>query len=128
MLRYHDGSDWTRHTALLRHSWPICPQCNRPAPELRRVTFRQNIAIIFARFPSRYEGEVCKACVHRTFWQMNTISTLFGWWGYISIFANAGYVLGNLGTYAGSLRMKARGRLARADYLTADEAERLAVA
>lgn len=82
----------------------ICHACGKIAPT-KHVKFHYNIGVIIIRFPRSIEGEICKSCVHKYFWQYQTITVLLGWWGIISVFLNTYFVLHNLFTYLGCLNM-----------------------
>ena len=83
-----------------------CESCNASAPT-RNVTFYQNIGLLFIRYPSSVEGEMCKRCIHRFFWKMTLTSLVAGWWGIISFFMNIYFILNNIAQYASCLTMSA---------------------
>lgn len=84
----------------------MCQCCGNVAPT-KSVAFYQNIGVLVIRFTSTMEGELCKTCIHSTFWKMTAINLTLGWWGIISFIVNIFFILNNLFYYLGALGMEA---------------------
>jgi hypothetical protein len=82
----------------------ICQACGVEAPT-RRVGFYQNIGAVAVRFSKSVEGNLCKSCVHKYFWQFTTVSLFLGWWGVLSLVATPVFILNNLVRYVVCLGM-----------------------
>ena len=80
-----------------------CQSCNANVPT-KHVVFLQNIGAFFMRFHKRCEGNLCKSCVSKYFWEYTLITLFFGWWGVISFFVTPFFLINNLVRYLGSLR------------------------
>ena len=76
----------------------VCQHCGVEAAT-KYVSFHQNIGVVFLRFPSSIEGELCKSCVHHFFWKMSATTFFLGWWGTISFLVTPFLLLNNAGRY-----------------------------
>ncbi|MEK6235355.1 MAG: hypothetical protein N2C14_11660, partial [Planctomycetales bacterium] len=76
----------------------ICQSCGVEAPT-KYVAFYQNIGLLVMRFSSSTEGDLCKSCVHESFWKHTPITLILGWWGILSFFLNCFFVLNNVFRY-----------------------------
>jgi hypothetical protein len=65
-----------------------------------RAKFQQNVGLLVLRLTRRVEGQLCAACVRRSFVQTTTTTALLGWWGVISFFVTPIYLIGNLSAYS----------------------------
>jgi hypothetical protein len=83
----------------------ICQCCGVEAPT-KFVDFKQNIGALFMRFSKSTAGNLCKRCVHKTFWEYTLITSAVGWLGLVSLFVAPVFVIGNIACYLGTLRMK----------------------
>jgi hypothetical protein len=81
-----------------------CQACGSKAPT-KHVTFYQNIGLLILRLSKSIDGELCKPCVHKYFWEFTSINLLLGWWGIISFFFNWFFLLNNVVQYLGCLGM-----------------------
>ena len=82
----------------------ICQACGFEAPT-KYVAFYQNIGAIVMRFHKSVRGQLCKACVHRFFWRFTLTNLFLGWWGAISLWTTAAFMLNNVGRYTLCLAM-----------------------
>lgn len=82
----------------------MCQSCGITAPT-KAVAFHQNIGVLVIRFTSTMEGNLCKPCIHSTFWKMTAINLTLGWWGIISFIVNIFFIINNLVYYLGALGM-----------------------
>ena len=57
----------------------ICQCCGVEAPT-KYVAFYQNIGALVMRFTNSMEGNLCKSCIHSTFWKFTLTNTTLGWW------------------------------------------------
>src|SRR5438046_149203 len=83
-----------------------CQACGTQAAT-KHVTFYQNIGALVIRFSRSVDGDLCKACVHKYFWEFTSISLLLGWWGIISFILNPFLILNNVFYYLSCLGMPA---------------------
>jgi len=58
------------------------------------------------RFPKKVEGNLCKSCIHKYFWEFILITLVLGWWGVISFFTTLFYIPNNIIRYLLSLSLK----------------------
>ena len=82
----------------------ICQNCGVEAPT-KYVAFYQNIGALVMRFSKSAEGNMCKSCVHRTFWEFTLMNLVLGWWGLISLIVNPFFILNNIARYVICLGM-----------------------
>jgi hypothetical protein len=71
-----------------------CQVCQRNA-QLSPVTFRYNIGMLVARRYATLKGQMCKSCIHRTYWKYAGINATVGWLGYISLFCAPAFLMMN---------------------------------
>ena len=83
----------------------FCQRCQVSAPT-RNVIFYQNVGLLVMRQGSSVEGQLCKSCLHKTFWKMTMVNLVFGWWGLISFFMTGAYILNNIVEYVTNLGME----------------------
>ena len=84
----------------------ICQSCGVEAPT-QHVVFYQNIGALVMRFQKKIEGNLCKSCIHKYFWEFTLITLFLGWWGVISFFATLFfYIPNNIIRYLLSLSLK----------------------
>lgn len=88
-----------------------CQLCGAGAPT-KRVEFYQNIGAIILRFHKKMQGDLCKSCVHKKFWEMTLITLFLGWWGMISLIVTPIFLVNNIVRYLGCLGMPAASALA----------------
>jgi hypothetical protein len=84
-----------------------CQSCGRHAPT-RHVAFYQNIGLLIMRRSKSIEGDLCKACISKYFWEFTLITFLAGWWGVISFIVTPFFLINNLIRYLGCIGMPAR--------------------
>lgn len=82
----------------------FCQKCGIEAPT-KYVAFYQNIGALVMRFSRSMEGNLCKSCIHRTFWSYTGITMLIGWLGMISFVLAPCFVLNNIFRYVFCLTM-----------------------
>jgi hypothetical protein len=83
----------------------MCQACGVEAPT-KYVAFHQNIGLLVMRFSKSVEGDLCKSCVHKYFWQLTGTNLVLGWWGIISFVLNTFFILNNVGRYIFCLGME----------------------
>ncbi|HIA20671.1 MAG TPA: hypothetical protein EYN70_14860, partial [Planctomycetaceae bacterium] len=83
----------------------LCQRCQVSAPT-RDVTFYQNVGLLVMRFSSCVDGQLCKSCLHKTFWTMTMVNLVFGWWGIISLIVTPFFILNNIWRYVANLGME----------------------
>jgi hypothetical protein len=82
----------------------ICQRCGIEAPT-KYVAFYQNIGALVMRFTKSLEGNLCKSCIHSTFWHFTLTNFVLGWWGVISLFLTPCFILNNVIRYVLCLGM-----------------------
>lgn len=102
----------------------ICQACGVEAPT-KYVAFHQNIGALVMRFSKSAEGNLCKSCIHSTFWQYTLINFCLGWWGMISLIVNPFFILNNVFRYIFCLGMEPVPPDAVQAELTEESVERL---
>jgi hypothetical protein len=75
-----------------------CDTCSRSEPSTQ-VDFHHNVGMLILRRVYSTEGELCRQCVHRTFWHHTLRNLTLGWWGTISFFMTWYYLVSNILTY-----------------------------
>jgi hypothetical protein len=80
---------------------PGCLACGRGVPT-KNVTLWQNIGVIVMRFHKRIEGNLCRECIDKYFWQYQMTTFFLGWWGVISFFFTLYILPANLMVYLNS--------------------------
>lgn len=79
-----------------------CDLCSRSEPSTY-VELHHNIGMLILRQVRSTEGELCRQCLHRTFWGHTLRNVTLGWWGTISFFMTWYYLASNLVTYLSAL-------------------------
>jgi hypothetical protein len=98
MLRY-------RRNSLSRDATMYCQKCGCEAPT-RHVSFHQNIGLLVMRLYNGTEGNLCKPCIHKTFWTYTAVNLTVGWLGVISLFLAPVFTIMNTVQYLGCLGME----------------------
>src|SRR5262249_52307306 len=83
----------------------ICQACGVEAPT-KYVAFYQNIGALILRFSKSAQGELCKSCIQKYFWQFTLTNLVLGWWGVISFFVTPFFLLNNIVRYLLCLGME----------------------
>jgi hypothetical protein len=102
----------------------ICQRCGVEAPS-KRVEFHQNIGALVVRFKKSCKGNLCKNCIHKTFWSFNAVNLSIGWLGTISLILAPCFFINNLVYYFGALGMPATPRDAKRPTLDDAAVQRL---
>ena len=102
----------------------ICQYCGVEAPT-KKVSFHQNIGMLVMRMSKSASGNMCKSCVHKTFWTFELTNLLLGWWGVISFVMNVCIIPWNLIQYLMCLPMEAVPPGAQVPQLNEDVVDRL---
>jgi hypothetical protein len=82
-----------------------CEVCGVDAPT-KHVSFHQNIGVLVMRFYRGCSGNLCKSCIHKTFWTYTAINLTLGWWGIISLIVTPFFVINNTVYYLMCLGME----------------------
>lgn len=77
-----------------------CGNMRQTAP----VTFHRNIGMLVARQTRRLQGNLCKACVKKNYWDFTAKNILFGPWGMISLVVTPIYLVTNTVSYVSALQ------------------------
>jgi len=82
-----------------------CQSCGNMSP-VKYVKFYENIGMLIQRQYRNIEGNMCRECIDKYFWEY-TLKTLFlGWWGMISFCVTPFILLNNVGRYILTLGLK----------------------
>ena len=104
-----------------------CDTCFRSEPSTY-VELHHNVGMFIARRVYSTHGDLCRQCLHRSFWSHTLRNVTLGWWGTISFFMTWYYLVSNLLTYLFALH-ELRGQrprqAARTQEVAGAEAQRL---
>jgi len=81
-----------------------CEACGARA-ETKYVAFYQNIGLLVMRMSKAAEGNMCKSCIHKHFWEYTAINMFLGWWGMISLIITPFFIINNTVRYLCCLGM-----------------------
>jgi hypothetical protein len=79
-----------------------CQMCGNMRPT-KSVTLRRNVGMLFARRTYKIQGDRCRSCIHKAYWDFAGKNLLLGPWGTISLVVTPIYLLANTGTYVAAL-------------------------
>jgi hypothetical protein len=82
-----------------------CQSCGERRPT-RHVVFYQNIGMVIMRSSKTVDGELCKDCINKVFWNFTLITLVFGWWGMISLIVTPLFLINNIARFVGTTGMK----------------------
>lgn len=82
-----------------------CSTCGGLFPT-KYVKFYENIGMILQRQYRRIEGNMCRECIDKYFWEYTMKTLILGWWGMISFCITPFYLLNNIGRYLLTLGLK----------------------
>ncbi len=71
--------------------------------QVKKVTFRKNVGMVFVRRYSKLEGELCGRCIEKYFWSFTATTLFLGWWGVISFPVSPFILIANVFEYLGAL-------------------------
>jgi hypothetical protein len=80
-----------------------CQQCYRSRPA-QFVELHHNVGMLFMRQTYSTRARLCDACLHQAYFHHLWRNLLLGWWGTISFFATAYYLIANTFVYVTTLR------------------------
>jgi hypothetical protein len=67
------------------------------------VTFHRNIGMLVVRQTRSIQGNVCKTCIGKKFWDFTIKNIVFGPWGVISLVVMPIYLVTNTVSYVSAL-------------------------
>ena len=79
-----------------------CQSCGKAA-KTALAHFRQNVGMLVARQEKHIEGNLCRDCTGKYFWQLTLTTLAVGWLGTVSLIVAPIYVIMNIVTYTRSL-------------------------
>jgi hypothetical protein len=82
-----------------------CERCGVEGPT-KKVDLHRNIGLLVMRMYQGTSGNLCKPCIHKTFWNYTLVNVTVGWWGIISVIVTPIFVVNNLVYYFLSLGME----------------------
>jgi hypothetical protein len=77
-----------------------CGSTRQTAP----VKFHRNIGMLFARQTKSIQGNMCKTCAKKYFWDFTVKNLLLGPWGVISLIVTPIYLITNVVSYSKAMR------------------------
>ncbi len=80
----------------------LCQWCGSPRPT-KYVKFYRNVGMLLARRKYQIHGDLCKACIHKHYWEFTGMNLLLGPWGAVSLFVTPLYLIQNTGKYVSAL-------------------------
>lgn len=102
----------------------ICQACGVEAAT-RYVSYYQNIGLLIMRLSKSIDGNMCRNCVGKYFWEFTLVNLLVGWWGIVSFIINPFFILNNLFYWCRSLGMEGVPVDARRPLLTDEAIEKI---
>jgi hypothetical protein len=81
----------------------LCGSMRQTSP----VTFHRNVGMLLVRQTHRLQGNLCKTCLSKKFWDFTMKNLLLGPWGVISLVMTPIYLITNTVSYI-SARQKLR--------------------
>ncbi len=79
-----------------------CQLCGG-AGRTERAVFHRNVGMLVLRRTYRIEADMCRACLHKKYWEFTGLNLLLGPWGLISLIMTPIYFFTNLAAYVGAL-------------------------
>lgn len=80
----------------------LCQWCGSRRPT-QYVAFYRNVGKLLRRRKHQIHGDLCKACIHKHYWEFTGKNMLFGPWGAVSLFVTPLYLIRNTGEYVAAL-------------------------
>jgi hypothetical protein len=77
----------------------LCGTVRQTSP----ITFHRNVGMLVARQTHRLQGNLCKTCIRKKFWDFTVKNLLLGPWGMISLVMTPVYLVTNTVAYVGAL-------------------------
>lgn len=71
--------------------------------QTKYVAFHRNVGMLFQRRTYSIKANLCRSCVHKTYWEYTYKNLLLGWWGIISVIATPIFFVFNLFVYLTAL-------------------------
>lgn len=71
--------------------------------QTKNVTFYRNVGMLLARRTYKVNGDMCKPCIHKRYWEFAGKNLLLGPWGTISLIVTPLYLIQNTGVYVAAL-------------------------
>jgi len=68
------------------------------------VTFHRNIGMLVMRRTIRLEGNLCKSCIGKKYWEFMGKNLILGPWGMISLIVTPIYLITNTVSYVSASR------------------------
>ncbi len=79
-----------------------CQACGNMR-QTKYVSFQRNVGMLLARRTYTVRGDMCKACIHKRYWEFTGKNRLLGPWGTISLIVTPVYLIQNTGVYVAAL-------------------------
>ena len=80
----------------------LCQWCGSARPT-EYVKFHRNVGMLLARRKFQIHGDLCKACIHRHYWEFTGKNLLLGPWGVVSLIVTPLYLIRNSGEYVSAI-------------------------
>jgi hypothetical protein len=69
----------------------------------QNVTYHRNVGMLIMRRTIKIQGDMCKTCVNKLYWEFLGKNLLLGPWGVISLIVTPIYIIMNTVSYLGAL-------------------------
>lgn len=79
-----------------------CQVC-RNVRATQHVTYHRNVGMLIMRRTIKIQGDMCKTCSNKLYWEFLGKNLLLGPWGIISLIMTPIYIVMNTATYLGAL-------------------------
>ena len=86
-------------TAVVTANCQVCGSMR----ETKYVAFHRNVGMLFQRQTYSIKLNMCRSCIHKTFWEYTFKNLVLGWWGLISVVVTPIYFVMNLFVYVTAL-------------------------
>lgn len=80
----------------------LCQGCGSRR-QTQYVTFHRNVGMLLAHRTYKVQGDLCRACIHRRYWEFAGKNLLLGPWGTISLLITPLYLIQNTGVYVSAI-------------------------
>lgn len=99
-VKWQGNSTWKYKEDHQKH-YQRCVVCREHLPT-KRISFEQNIGMLFVRRGKVLKGSLCRHCINRYFREYTIITLTLGWWGTISFIFTPIIVVMNTFQYIGA--------------------------
>jgi hypothetical protein len=84
--------------SMIAASFSRCQRCNEMRAT-RNVSFHRNVGMLVVLRTHSVNGNLCRSCIHRKFWEFQGKNLLLGPWGLFSLLLTPILLVQNTGAY-----------------------------